>query len=408
MKAKITQKLIADLKPQKRDYDVWDTETPGLIARCRTSGAVSYAIVYRDTSGRRMRYTIGGAATWTVPAVRAEARRLLAEIHLGANPQETKLEARKPSATLKDFLDNHYEPWASVNLKSGPATCKRLRTVFADFLDTPMPALSPFEIERWRSKRVKDSKRLDAGNRPLACLKSAVSKAVAWGLIESNPIEGVRLARIDRKREIRVLDAKEEARLMAALDARQEEARAARASHNAWLAERHQPLLPDLRQCEFTDYLKPMVLLALNCGLRRGELFGIEWGDVDLKNRRLSIRGTRSKSGQTRRVPLNAVAYQTLKAWRKQTTGDAALVFPNSEGGRFDNVNTAWLGVRKAAHLPGIGLHTLRHSFCSRLVARGVDLETCRVLMGHHSLAVTQVYCHSSEEQMRAAVDKLA
>src|SRR3954452_24067935 len=77
---------------------------------------------------------------------------------------------------------------------------------------------------------------------------------------------------------------------------------------NAWRAERGYELLPDLRASAFSDYLKPLVLLSLHTGVRRGELFALTWQSVELQSGRITVHGATAKSGRTRHIPLNTEA----------------------------------------------------------------------------------------------------
>ncbi|MBF0266186.1 MAG: tyrosine-type recombinase/integrase, partial [Gammaproteobacteria bacterium] len=86
------------------------------------------------------------------------------------------------------------------------------------------------------------------------------------------------------------------------------------------------PLLPDISISSYSDHLGPMVLLALNTGLRRGELFNLKWSEIDFIINTLTVVGVGnnkdegSKSGQTRIIPLNSEASTVLKKWRNQIT----------------------------------------------------------------------------------------
>lgn len=148
----------------------------------------------------------------------------------------------------------------------------------------------------------------------------------------------------------------------------------------------------------------PMVILALNTGMRRGELFSLIWSDIDLKNKQLTVQGHSSKSGNTRYLPLNDEACSTLTAWRNQNTGKD-LVFPSLiTGQRLDNIRKSWAGLRKLADLQDFRFHDLRHSFASKLVMAGVDLNTVRELLGHASMEMTLRYAHLAPQHKAAAV----
>ena len=181
--------------------------------------------------------------------------------------------------------------------------------------------------------------------------------------------------------------------------------RQSRDSANEWRAQRRKDQLPP-RTEHFADHLRPMVLLSLNTGIRRGSLFRLEWRDVNMETRVLTIRAETAKAGKTYHVPLNEQAHEALRLWREQTEGEG-LVFPSPKGGPFDNCLTAWEHVLQMAGIKKFRWHDMRHTFASRLVMAGVDLNVVRELMGHASLAMTIRYAHLAPETKRAAVDRL-
>lgn len=148
------------------------------------------------------------------------------------------------------------------------------------------------------------------------------------------------------------------------------------------------------------------MLLALNTGLRRGELFGLRWCDINFTAGILTVTATSAKSGQTRRIPLNAEAHSVLSDWRQRGQGDG-LVFPGNGGGRLGNINKSWGGVVAAVGLADFRFHDLRHTFASRLVQAGVDLNTVRELLGHRDIAMTLRYGHLSPDNLRSAVNRI-
>lgn len=154
----------------------------------------------------------------------------------------------------------------------------------------------------------------------------------------------------------------------------------------------------------FVDHIRPLVLLAVNTGMRRGELFNLTWDDVNLTRASLTVRGGGAKSGQTRHIPLNDEAVTILRGWWGLTETGAGLVFPSRDGGRLDNINSAWAGVLKRADITGFRFHDLRHTFASWLVMAGTDLYVVRDLLGHASIQQTERYAHLAPEVKARAV----
>ena len=99
---------------------------------------------------------------------------------------------------------------------------------------------------------------------------------------------------------MRYLTKGEEDALRNALRRRDDRIRNKRRNGNGWRRMRHVAELPDLADQHYADHLRPMVLLTLNTGLRRGEIFCLQWADVDLSRNIMTIRGDTAKSGTTR------------------------------------------------------------------------------------------------------------
>lgn len=382
-----------------------DVEMPAFGVRIRPSGHAAYYMRYRTADGKQTTVKLGDVSVLTPEQARDRARSWLADLTQGVDPLAAKRAAR--AHTLASFINGPYAEWFRANRKSAKKTLLRLAHAFPDLQEKKLSAISPWLVEKWRTSC---KMRGRSGNRDLACLKSALTTAVRWGLLQENPIRDVKLSKGDKMRKPRVLTPEEEAALFEALRDREAKAQYRRASHNAWLTARGSIPLPDLTGVAYCDHLQPMILLALHCGLRRGECFGIEWRDLDFAKQTLTIRGAISKGGQTRVIPLNAVALGAVEQWRHQSRGDG-LVFPSPRtGGKLDNINSGWRASLKAAGLAGTGLtfHSLRHTFATRVLEAGADIATAKELLGHADIATTARYLHPSEKGKRAAVERLA
>lgn len=154
--------------------------------------------------------------------------------------------------------------------------------------------------------------------------------------------------------------------------------------------------------------MTPLVLLAVNTGLRRGELLQVCWRDVDLQRRFLTVRGDGAKTGQTRHVPLNSEAVKVLNAWKPAVVEPHWCVFGGADSSTpLVVIKKGWAGGLKTAKVTGFRFHDLRHTFASKLVMAGVDLNTVRELLGHQSIGMTLRYAHLAPEHKTAAVESL-
>ncbi|MCW2512245.1 MAG: phage integrase [Mycobacterium sp.] len=174
------------------------------------------------------------------------------------------------------------------------------------------------------------------------------------------------------------------------------------------------------------------VLVMASTGLRRGEVAGLLWADVDLDKGELTVRHTLSRVDRElvltepktdrsrRRVPLHDGAVTAIKGWRTQQLRerlaagdlwtDTGVVFATEFGTMVDPRNllrTVELAARKAG-IEGVGAHTMRHSAAVAWLESGVHIKAAADLLGHSSIAITgDLYGHTSDDTARAAVDGL-
>lgn len=409
MRVKLTTDVVHKLlQLERRNIDIYDAKYPGLVLRCRASGTHTYRVNY----GRGKWVTLGRADTLTVDDARVKARQELSRIDKGHDPKAARL-AAKNNLTLRAFLDEHLEPWTLEHHKRGAETIQRVRSVFRDLLDHHLPDLTSWTVEKWRTERLKQTPRPKPTtvNSHVTMLKAVLAKAVAWRFLAVHPIgKDVKRLKADKTGRIRYLTPDEEARLRQALAQHDAARLARRARANEWRRERGYALWP----IEAPGHLRTIVVLALNTGLRKGELFNLRWPDIDFVGKQLTVHGegeTReegSKTAQTRYVPLNREALEFLQIWRNQTAPADGYVFPGRKPGeRLDDIKKAWLPVVKAAKLSNFRFHDLRHTFASKLVMAGEHLNTVRELLGHADPKMTLRYAHLAPEHKAAAVAKL-
>ena len=151
--------------------------------------------------------------------------------------------------------------------------------------------------------------------------------------------------------------------------------------------------------------MRSILTVALNTGMRRGEILNLRWDHVDFDNRLIKVEKT--KSGCIRYIPINAELLKTFKNLRVNDNKSES-VFVNPETGKpFKDVKRAFKGACRRAGISGFRLHDCRHTFGSRLVEKGVDLITVKELLGHSTVKVTERYTHSSKDSKKRAVETL-
>lgn len=153
-----------------------------------------------------------------------------------------------------------------------------------------------------------------------------------------------------------------------------------------------------------------MVLVALRAGLRQGELIGLKWEDIDLKNAKLRVKRTvyrgrvgSPKGGKWRDVELGDDVLRALKTHRHLRS---EWVFCDMDGKRFTDgkcKHPLWRAC-KAAGLRRIGWHVLRHTFASHLAMKGALLRRIQDLLGHSTIRMTERYAHLMPDSDRNAV----
>jgi integrase/recombinase XerC len=157
--------------------------------------------------------------------------------------------------------------------------------------------------------------------------------------------------------------------------------------------------------------LRDLAILELlyATGIRVGELTGLDVEDVDAERRIVRVMG---KGGKERSVPYGVPAARALARWlehgREQMLGlrSGPALFLGSRGGRLDQraVRTmVHAALATVGDLPDLGPHGLRHSAATHLLEGGADLRAVQEILGHASLATTQLYTHVTTERLRAA-----
>ena len=227
--------------------------------------------------------------------------------------------------------------------------------------------ISSLDIERFKSQRAKEVSPATV-NRALAVLKSMFNRAILWGKAEHNPCKGVKLFKENNQR-LRFLEREEVDKL--------------------------------LSNC--CEHLRPIVIVALHTGMRKGEILGLKWRDIDIKRNMIYLADT--KNGEKREVPMNDIVQKTIIGVLKHP--ESQYIFCNNDGQPYGDIKKSFLTAVNKSGIINFHFHDLRHTFASQLVMAGVDLNTVRELLGHKSLEMTLRYSHLSPDHKKRAVDVL-
>lgn len=401
MKEKLTGKLLSALQVTGHEYEVHDTIVTGLYIRVTSAGAKSYVVRW----GRARKKTLGRVGILTLDQARQEATQYLYEALKHGEPLAVT-QSRKGSAlpSLRAFIDDTYMPWFKTHHKGHEKTLHTLDNNFDPIMAQRIDSITGRDLDQIRTTWMQAGNKPSTVNRKMGSISGVFSRAVEWEYITAHPMAKLKQLKVDSIGVVRYLDDDENNRLRAALDARQEEMRRERESANKWRTDRGHEQKQSLLDLHFTDHLKPMVLVSLKTGMRRGELFNLKWSSINFTTKTITVAGETTKTSDTRRIEMNKEVFDTLEKWRKQS-GTAPYVFPNQAGGRLEDVKSAWLKLLERAELIGFRWHDMRHDFASRLVMAGAPLNTVRELLGHSDIKMTLRYAHLASKTKAAAVE---
>jgi integrase len=143
--------------------------------------------------------------------------------------------------------------------------------------------------------------------------------------------------------------------------------------------------------------VRPLAVVAFNSGARRGELLKLRWADVNLSEGFMTFHDT--KNGEDRDVPIIGEARQALESLRA-VHPDSEFVFVRKTGERLKDFRNAWKAATAKAELAGYKFHGMRRGMATRLLDRGIDSQTARMITGHKDAATFEQY----RQLQRAAI----
>lgn len=202
-------------------------------------------------------------------------------------------------------------------------------------------------------------------NREVACLKNMFNMAIKWKKTTKNPVREIKLYK-EPKGSMRVL---------------------------SW--DEQKALLP---AC--ADYLRLIVLTALNTGMRKEEILSLTWDKVNFEKQLIAVENT--KNGEGRVVPMNLELTNILKNVKR--IGEQ--VFCQPDGRHFASIRNGFEAAVRRAGIPHIRFHDLRHTFATRYMGKG-DVVTLKDILGHKTIEMTLRYAHATLDKKRWCLEML-
>lgn len=340
----------------------------GMFKRSGKKGDTWYIDYFYN--GKRIQKGIGPSKK----QAQAALGKITAEIREGRYFEKKKL----LRATVDELIVK-YQEWAKSKKSFKTTDAIHLVPIKRYFSGKLLSEITEYDVEAFRAERMDTPTRFGGRrsaatcNHELGTLKQVFNKGVAWGLNEKNPAAKVKPLRRNNGR-VRFLTVEEAGRLLQA-------------------ASRH---------------LRPIIICALETGMRRGEILNLQWADVDMQNGMLYVRDT--KNGEPRHVPTSARLRTTLAVLPRRLGCD--YVFSGEQrigriGKPFHDVRTAFENACRKADIQDFRFHDLRHTAASYMVMANVPLRTVAEILGHKTVSMSERYSHLTPEHKRKAVDLL-
>ncbi len=373
---KLTSRTVESLQlpPGKNEMLVFDERLPGFGIRIRAGGKRTWIVQYRVGQKQR-RVTLGTTNTLDADKARERAKIALSKVHLGADPQTEKAEARAQAAvTFENIVDDYLTRYATKRLKPDTLSdVKRyLRTHWSALARLPIRKVTRADVAT-RLACIAEENGGFAANRARAALSSFFSWAIAEGVADANPVVGTRRPVEEISRD-RVLN-DDELRLV-------------------W-------------RCAGPGDYGAVVRLLILTAQRREEVGGMLWSELALANELWKIGPERTKNGLAHDVPLSSPAIEILKGLSRRD--GRALVF-GSRNGPFSGWSKAKASLdarilaemreaNKDAKLQPWRLHDIRRTVATGLADLGVLPHVVEATLNHisgHKAGVAGVYNRSS------------
>jgi integrase len=303
-----------------------------------------------------------------------------AEVKAGEEPERKKI----GNHYFSELVDE-YKKWGKRQ-KCYYSKIHLINQLSKDFGHMLLKNFSTKLIEQYQSRRLQEGKRsVKINNRSVllpnkpatvnrlqATLSHMITKAYEWEMITEDVLKRVRKVKLleENNRRLRFLS-KEECQTL-------------------------------IENCD--AHVKPIVITALNTGMRRGEILSLTWNQIDLKHGFILLDIT--KNGERREIPINDTLKNVFQSLIRRL--DVPWVFFNPKTGkRYQEVKRSFHAALRRSNIQDFHFHDLRHCFASHLVMAGIDFTTVKELLGHKTLTMTLRYAHLAPTHKVNAVNIL-
>ena len=372
LKTVVPDKLVC--REGRRREELVDVGGTGLYCEVRATspGQGTYYLRYKDANGKTCHEKIGRTTDIDLDEARRRAKRLRAEITLGKDPR-SDMKARKTVPTLTEFMEEQYIPYQKERIRGW----SRQRDLFKNHLqptfgNQPLDEITLHSVQQFLTSLRNKGYAASTCNHPIRLLRHAMGLACKWGVIESNQLTGLSLAR-EENQVNNIMTDDELKRLVKVL------------------------------KSDKNKMVCSVCLFLLSTGARLNEALSARWEHFDLERRNWTIPIEHSKSRKVKSIPLNDQALSILE--NLGTRGKYDHPFIGRRGKPLTTKHKVWTRLRNEAGLPHLRLHDLRHQYASFLINQGRTLYEVMQILGHSDPSVTQRYAHLSTKSLQDAAN---
>lgn len=323
-----------------------------------------YWIRYAGLDGKIVRETTGSIKFRDAEALLIQRKQAIRE---GKHPYIKSIENNTFNNLVFEYLK-----WAERQ-RSFTSKSYLIKSLSETFGNLPLRRFNTLLIEQYQTEKLQAGYKPATVNRLLATIKHMFTKAVDWNMTEEETLNRVRKVKLlpENNRRLRYLSKEECQALINACD----------------------------------SHVRPVVITALNTGMRKGEILSLEWEkNIDLKHGFILLDVT--KNGERREIPINDTLRHTLQGLIRRL--DIPYLFYDPVTGKpFKDVKRSFKSACRRAGIRDFRFHDLRHTFASHLVMAGIDITTIKELLGHKTLTMTLRYSHLAPSHKVKAVDVL-